>query len=41
MIFVQASRVNSENIVETKCDVSLYYTKFKHQPIGFILTNME
>ena len=30
-----------QNIVETKCDMSVYYSKFKHRSIGFILTNMD
>ena len=30
-----------QNIVETKCEMSLYYSKLKHWSIGFILTNME
>ena len=33
--------LTAQNIVETICGRSLYSSKFKHRPIGFILTNME
>ena len=37
MVFVQASRLNGQNIVETNCDMSLLSSKFKHRSIGLFL----
>ena len=33
--------LTEQNIVETKCDISSYYSIFKHRFIGFSLTNMD
>ena len=33
--------LTAQKIGERKCDMSLCPSKFKHRPIGFILTNME